>query len=425
VKTILILSIVLGTIGTNGAQQTKTQQAVALLESNRVEEAYDILTEAYAEDPDDIQTTFMLGMASLKLGKNDEAISYFEAILKDNPELPRVRLELARAYAANGETRKARNEFSKVLETDLPPQVRENVNRFLSLLEDGRALNAWASVGYLYDDNVNAGPSTDQVTFFGLPFALDPAAKQQSDSAVVANVVADYTIPTKSEETDIVSTFLFRSVNYCTWSRFDSQEFVVTAGPRFKAERMQFRVPLIFDYAFLGSDRYGMGYGVGPELRYAIRQDMSINGSVIVERKRYFSRDERTGHLWAVDLHLRKLLSNQSFIDIGYQHWREYTKVEFLDNNTHTVYAGLYTNVFSDMSLFVGPSVSWNAYDEREAALDRARDDFRTRVNLNLSKRFENDIELALGYTHTYNDSNLSLYEFRRNQVTLQIAKYF
>lgn len=424
-KTIALLSILLSSVGINAGQGSKTQEATTLLQENRFDEAYVLLAEIHAESPEDVQAEFMLGMAAMKLGKNDEAVSHFEDILADNPDFPRVRLELARAYAANGDTQRARGEFKKVLETDLPPQVRENVNRFLALLEDGHGLNAWISIGYLYDDNVNAGPDTDQVTFFGLPFALDTAAKQQSDSALVANVVADYSVRTKSEDTDIVSTFLFRSVNYGTWSQFDSQEFVITAGPRFKTERMQLRLPLVFDYAFLGSDRYGMGYGVGPELRYALKQNLSVNGSVLVERKRYFSREDRTGHLWGLDLHLRRLLRNESFLDLGYQHWHEDTKVEFLDNDTDTLYAGLYTTVFNDMSFFVGPSVSWNTYDEREAALDRARDDFRTRVNVNLSKKFGDDIELALGYTHTYNDSNLSLYEFRRNQVTLQLAKYF
>jgi len=424
-NTIVLLSMLLGSMGINAAQESKTQEANTLLQENRFDEAYVLLTELHAEEPEDVQIEFMLGMAAMNLGKNDEAVSHFRTILSSDPGLTRVRLELARAYAANGDIRKARSEFERVLETNLPPQVRENVNQFLSLLRDGRALKVWASVGYLYDDNVNAGPDADRVTFFGLPFALDRAAKRQSDSALVANAMVNYTVPTKSEDTDIVSTFGFRSVNHSTWSEFDSQQFVATAGPLFKAERMYFRLPFVFDYAFLGSDRYSMGYGVGPELRYALRQDLSINGSLLVQGKRYFSRDERTGHLWGVDVHIRKLFGGNCFWDFGYQHWHEDTRVEFLNNDTNTVYAGLYAILFDSMAVFVGPSISWNTYDEREAALDRVRDDVRTRVNVNVSKEFRNGLEVGVGYTYTYNDSNLSLYNFRRNQVTLQLAKHF
>ncbi len=423
-KRIVFLSILLAIAGLATAQTSKREQAVALMQENRFEEAYHLLSEFHAENPDDIHGRFVLGMAALELGKNDEAIQHFEAILNDIPELPRVRLELARAYAAKGDKTEAKNEFKKVLETNPPPLVRENINRFLALLKEERRFHVWASIGYLYDDNVNAGPDTDYVTFFGLPFALDPGARQQSDSALIGNIIVDHSIPIR-QDVDFLSTFGFRSTSYYSWSEFNSNEIVGSFGPLIRGKRTLIRFPFVFDYAFLGSEQYGAGCGLKPEWRYALKENLSVNASALWERKQYFSREDRTGYLWGVDIYIRRLLSGDSFLDIGYQHWREDTRVNFIDNDTDSVYAGFYMKLFEHTFVFIGPSVSWNVYEEREAAFEHKRDDVRTRLNLNLSKKLSNDLELAIGYTYTYNDSNLEIYNFRRNQLTIQLSKGF
>ena len=406
------------------AKSSGRERAMALMEQSRFEEAYNLLAEFHQADPNDIQGQFVLGMAALELGKVDEAIKHFEAILEKNPELPRVRLELARAYTAKGNKKDARDEFKKVLETNPPEQVRDNIKQFLVAIEEDKKLHIRASIGYLYDDNVNAGPDTGTVSFFGLPFALEPGAKQQSDSALVESVTMDHRFPL-SKDVDLMSTFGFRGVSYSSWSEFNTEEFVVTSGPSFRGERTLTRIPFIFDYTRLGSDRYGVGYGIRPELRYALTKDLSLNVSWLGEKKQYFSRVDRTGYLWAIDSYARKLLNKNTFLDIGYRHFREETKKSFLDNDTDTVYAGIFTKLSNDTSLFVGPSLSWTTYDEREAAFEHARDDLRTKINVNLLKELGDGLEIAVGYTYTYNDSNLELYGFRRNQLTIQISKSF
>ena len=65
-------------------------------------------------------------------GRFREASLLFLDILGRNPNLPRVRLELARAYSLNGDYEDAQLQFELVKGSGLPPEVQEKVDEFLT-----------------------------------------------------------------------------------------------------------------------------------------------------------------------------------------------------------------------------------------------------------------------------------------------------
>jgi len=113
------------------------------------------------------------------------------------------------------------------------------------------------------------------------------------------------------------------------------------------------------------------------------------------------------------------------FIQPGYRHTEEDTRKPYLDNKSDAVNIGFYAGLPKDFALYIQPSISWNKYEEKEAAYERARDDIQYVVNVNLSKGIGKGFSAALGYTYTRNDSNLTIYDYKRNQVTFQVSKSF
>ena len=118
------------------------QQALQLLEAQKPGEAYELLRENLATNEQEVEYLFLTGMAALDSTRLREAIGHFEDALEIDPNLPRVRLELARAYSAAGKNRSAKAEFRKVLETNPPPQVRDNIERFMAVLDSQRVGSA-------------------------------------------------------------------------------------------------------------------------------------------------------------------------------------------------------------------------------------------------------------------------------------------
>ena len=152
------------------------------------------------QDASDIAPRFQAGMKALAGASNmeegkereaalNEAIGNFRSILVNNPELVRVRLELAHALFLKGKDTLARRHFEQVLAGNLPPAVALNVARFL---RDIRARRKWiANFGMAVAPDSNpdfaSGDKTVWVdTAFGrIPFILDNERNRKSDLGIL------------------------------------------------------------------------------------------------------------------------------------------------------------------------------------------------------------------------------------------------
>ena len=160
--------------------------AVGLLESGRPAAALSILRELPLDGPDRINILFQTGMAAIDASAQEdlnrrlqrallnEAIAAFRAILVDNPELVRVRLELARAFFLKGDDGLARRHFELVLGGELPLPVFLNIRNFLEVMRQRKRLSGYFGAAVAPDSNVNFASGEDIIyldTVFGrLPF---------------------------------------------------------------------------------------------------------------------------------------------------------------------------------------------------------------------------------------------------------------
>ena len=124
---------------------------------------------------------FLHGTIALARGDWEAAIVRFRAMLARNPNLPRVRLDLALAYFQAGEDHRAAYHFRLALgDKDLPPVIRA---RALALLDRIRRRKSWSVSGSLAlapDTNINQATSAREVALFGAPGRLSDDARQTS-----------------------------------------------------------------------------------------------------------------------------------------------------------------------------------------------------------------------------------------------------
>ena len=161
------------------------------------------------EGESDIAARFRLGMLAMDQSTRaeperrdallDQAIATFRAILVEDPSLPRVRLELARAFFLKGEDRLAKRHFEQVLAGELPPGVVRNVNGFLAQI---RARKRWSlRVGAAIAPDTNIGAGSDEriiyIDFGGqrLPFQRDEEELTTSGVGVATWLGGEYQYP--------------------------------------------------------------------------------------------------------------------------------------------------------------------------------------------------------------------------------------
>jgi len=145
------------------------------------------VTTVFAQAETDVEKEYKEGLYQREKGNIYKSIEAFNSILSAQPNLHRVRLELAVAYyrAMNFE---ARNNAQQVLDNPKTPQsVKLSINAFMAQLKKDEekfytkktTLEYTAAFGLLHDTNVNAGPTTSTVPVGIYTLYLTPQSVQQ------------------------------------------------------------------------------------------------------------------------------------------------------------------------------------------------------------------------------------------------------
>lgn len=138
----------------------------------------------------DIEAQFRAGMKALEeashaegeaqAAKLDEAIALFRTILIENPDLSRVRIELAFAFFLKEEDSLARRHFEHVLAGKPPAAVARNVNRFLRIMRARKRWSVRVGLTLAPDSNLSAEPDEKTIQL-DTPFGRLPFTYQGDD----------------------------------------------------------------------------------------------------------------------------------------------------------------------------------------------------------------------------------------------------
>lgn len=398
-------------------------RAVKLLDQGHSQEAYDLLKQMYEDARDDKETAFMLGQAAMKLNRPGEAARLYEEILAKDPKLPRVRLELGRAYTAMGELQKAKDLFRTVLSESPPPAVGENILKYLGSLESQKPWNLRLSAGYVYDSNVNAGPTGNTILMFGLPFQLSNDSVMTGDYGYNAGFGIGHQLPLLRNVL-LQSDIQYNRTEYAKMRTYNSDVFSISSGPTLRNDSYIVSVPVIFEHAWVHKERYSRAVGIGPQIMVPVTQKLSANASWTGQLKEYFvNSGMRDGNIWSASVGARYDLWERGYLQASWRHTDEKTRYDYLDNQSNGVNAGLYSGLPAGFALYLSSGFSLTGYDAKEAAFLTHREDCQYSAVANISKEFGvTGLSAAVGYTYTRNDSNLSLYDYRRSQVTAQLS---
>ncbi len=190
------------------------------------------VTAAYAGEP---EFDYLLGISALDSGRPSQAVIALERLLAHQPDNTLARAEIARAYLALRETDAARREFQSVARSELPPEVRDTVRRYLDILaqpEPGPARRWRASVETAvgYDGNVNVGSSADRWVL-GDGQALTPLASSRPQRSVFyeASGQFQYTAPIDGRTDWTIGSNLSQR-NHASQHNYDLGSVEVSSG---------------------------------------------------------------------------------------------------------------------------------------------------------------------------------------------------
>jgi tetratricopeptide (TPR) repeat protein len=229
------------------ALDKKLAEALILYYDRKFARALPIFKEI-AGKVETMDIMFWVGTSAMKVGETQLAIRNFKKMLAIDPKLHRVRLELAAAYFTLGHYDAARRELELVQAASPPPSVQKNVEKLLAVIEErGRKVfwNLRLSEGFLWDNNINAGPDHNELEVVGGTLTLDRTSAKLRDEARVTDVAGNV-IYDVGERNGLMwnTTASFYKLAYLDYSQFNYKAMDVTTGPWWAGRSEILKIPL-------------------------------------------------------------------------------------------------------------------------------------------------------------------------------------
>ncbi|MBE9556376.1 MAG: DUF560 domain-containing protein [Proteobacteria bacterium] len=185
---LLLIVVIIVTAPVNGARAGTLADPgdVALysiarqsLQQGKLDQGYKLLLIIAKRNPEDRELQILLAQVEVARDDNDLAVRRLKRLAEKEPDWPRPRIELAKAYMAVERWRDAKNILVAELGRDPPEQVRRNIERLARAVEDKQSFVGRFSFGVAPDSNINNGSNANTIEFLGLPFTLSDESKAQ------------------------------------------------------------------------------------------------------------------------------------------------------------------------------------------------------------------------------------------------------
>ena len=229
---------------------------------------------------------FLWGSIALQRGDWPAAIARFRAMLARDPNLPRVRLDLAFAYFRAGRDRQAAYHFRLALgDKDLPPPVRANALAFLDRIRRRKAWSVSGSLSLAPDTNINQATSARQVPLFGLPAQLSEDARQTSGVGLNVGVRGGY--EWRLSERLKFGTALSLHTRTYEADEYNQQFLNLQAGPRLLFRTFDLRPEVATRVRWIDSDTYSRALGLQLSGNWLITPRWRLSAAIGGERIAY------------------------------------------------------------------------------------------------------------------------------------------
>ena len=375
---------------------------------------------------------FWLGTSAMNVGETRLAIRKFKKMLAIDPGLHRVRLELATSYFTMGHYDEARRELELVQAASPPPGVLKNIAKLFAAIEERTRKVFWnlrLSQGYLWDDNISAGPEQKELEVLGGTLTLDKESSKLRDEAWVTNVAANVLYDIGEKNGLMWNTAVsFYNQSYFDYSDFNYMATDVATGPWLAGRRDILKIPFGYTELEYGRDRLSYICHVDPNYEHHFNQYFSLKGLYSYSTTHYYSisnsaldsrknRYELTPNIY--------LFNRKHIISVtaGYEDHNADADRFTYDGPycALSYFAGLPTGT----ELFLRYQWTRRDYDGKPLLYDEYRKDKRHSFTAVLSQGFFKYFFASLALSYTDNDSNCDLYTFDRTTYTVSVGCRF
>lgn len=373
----------------------------------------------------EIERAFRDGMASYAARDYGRAEALFRRILDHDPELLRVRLELARTLFMARKDEQADYHFRLAAGERPPAQVLRNIVRFREAIRARRAWRFDIDVGFAPDSNINSATDKETVDINGLPFKLDANGRARSGTGRFVGGQASVRL-NRSGNTPIYLGTYGRWTTYRDHN-FDDAYAGAEVGPEFQLAGGRLRTTATGLMRWYGRRPLVQSFGARLEYDRLVGGKWTVGGTLLVRHNDYARRTDVDGWNAEARVSANRPLGRTSLgfayagvernwaQDPGQAFWRERIGV------------GVLKEIGWGLRPQLGLDIARQVNDGPLAPFGKQRRDWQLQGSASIYKRDWNlgGFAPSLRLTVTRNLSTLPLYDEKRRRAEIRITKAF
>lgn len=442
----LTLGIALSSIPCALASSLTLDDVIKLMQEKKYEQAYLDATELYQGNFVNIEAKFLLALASVETKRYTEGIIHFEELQMISPS-QQTAFHLASTYLMTGNLARSRKLFKALYDTNPPEDMKEAIVKRLELIDklerspssaiallgkkEGHSINGFITTGFTWDSNPNLSPSSRILdTVIGRLY-LSSSIEESSDFMNYEQVGINYAYNFKDSPWVLKSGLFGHTGFYSSQKDLDHQFYSARVGLGYETNRFGFAVHGVANSLHQDYDEALNMLGVEVSGYYAFKPNMVLYGGWQFMEKKYF------------ESYSEKAQNNRMYIGLATQfkdiHVLNFSTGYEWENATYNIdsYNRFWGTVRYEVKLpykftpFVYGRIQNTKYDEEDWLFGKTRSDDEYEAGLGVRKILWEKSEKGMAfdmecrYAHTDRQSNISMYDCKRNTISLQFRFLF
>lgn len=207
------------------------------------------------------EARFRLAMMYRAVGRHRDAAVLLRRMVDEQPELARVRLELAVTLQQMGDGQSALRELRALRSGRLPSNIAGFVDRITASLQSSKPFGFYVELAAAPDTNINRATRSDTLDTVLGDFDIDQSSQKKSGLGLAARALATARFPV-GKGVQLTSRFSAEA-NLYRKKTFNDLTLEIAAGPEFNIGKSRINVEAIARQNWFGMSRQQRSIGVG------------------------------------------------------------------------------------------------------------------------------------------------------------------
>lgn len=410
------------------------RQAQQWLETGQARTAYTVLVPLEATLAGHPEFDWLFGQAALHADQPSRAAFAFERCLAVDPSNGLCRLGIARAHISLQEVASAEDELNILAQSSPPEPVQEAIDNYRAMIagtevaSQDKRLTSYFQTGVGYDSNINSATGRDSMAlpaFGNLVFRLSDDGQKKESGFNEARFNISYSTPIAPNWRFLTEANIAATGNWET-SDYNTVVSDLSVGLARRANKHQFIGRIQGQNYRLGDHTYRNLLGVLGQYSYSVSRDAEINVFAQGSRLHYPGFTVRNANRYTMGASWTQGLARDRAVAYltaygGKEDTIKRKAPDTFDYSFAGVRAGGMYLLTPRLQVEAGGGVEQRRYDGRDVLFEKSRRDTFYDAYLGLNYAINRKLSLRPQYRFAHNDSNATLYSYRRHVVTMNL----